>query len=248
MPLTTSPLTMRNRDFLTRIAQSGKSVLTLNRDREYAALKRMLNLKATDNLLDIGCGDGFWTSRLAQNCGRVVGLEPDLKTLGYAQRFHNLPNITYVCGVAESLPFSDGAFDKVLSVSCLEHFADPWRGIAEIARVLRPGGRVALSVDSLLPENSPQTFREWHRQRHFVTHYFSQETLTKALQTAGLKYETDSVVHLFRSRIAAGLRQLFIRRPRLWLPFFPAFYFSVRLSDRLFNDMHGQIIVVTASR
>src|SRR5205823_13990155 len=248
MPLTTSPLTMRNRDFLTRIAQSGRSILTLNRDREYAALKRMLNLKATDNLLDIGCGDGFWTSRLAQNYGRVVGLEPDLKTLGHAQRYHSLPNITYVCDVTESLPFSDGAFDKVLSVSCLEHFADPWRGIAEIARVLRPGGRVALSVDSLLPENSPQTFREWHRQRHFVTHYFSQETLTKALQNAGLKYETDSVVHLFRSRIAAGLRQLFIRRPRFWLPLFPAFYLSVRLSDRLFNDMHGQIIVVTASR
>ena len=244
----TLPLTMRNRDFLTRIAQSGKSILTLNRDREYTALKRMLDLKVTDTVLDVGCGDGFWTSRLAQNGGRVVGLEPDLKTLGYAQRFHSLPNITYVCGVAESLPFRDGAFDKVLSVSCLEHFADPWRGIAEIARVLRPGGRVALSVDSLLPENSPQTFREWHRQRHFVTHYFSQETLTKALQTAGLKYETDSVVHLFRSRIAAGLRRLFIRRPRLWLPFFPAFYLSVRLSDRMFNDMHGQIIVVTASR
>ena len=121
----TLPLTMRNRDFLTRIAQSGKSILTLNRDREYTALKRMLDLKVTDTVLDVGCGDGFWTSRLAQNGGRVVGLEPDLKTLGYAQRFHSLPNITYVCGVAESLPFRDGAFDKVLSVSCLEHFANP---------------------------------------------------------------------------------------------------------------------------
>jgi len=239
---------MRIREFLTRIAQAGKSILTLNRDREYAVLKRMLNLETSDNLLDIGCGDGFWTSRLAQNCGRVVGLEPDLKTLGYARRFHSLPNISYVCGVSESLPFRDGAFDKVLSVSCLEHFADPWRGIAEIARVVRPGGRIALSVDSLLPENSPQSFREWHKQRHFVTHYFSQDTLTQALQTAGFHYEPESVVHLFRSRMAAGLREVFIRRPRLWLPFFPAFYLSVRLSDRMFNDMHGQVIVVSASR
>jgi ubiquinone/menaquinone biosynthesis C-methylase UbiE len=239
---------MKNRDFLTRIAQSAKSILTLNRDREYAALKRMLNIETTDHVLDIGCGDGFWTSRLAQNCKRVVGLEPDLKTLGYARRFRGFPNIAYVCGTAESLPFKDGAFDKVLSVSCLEHFADPWRGIAEMARVVKPGGRIALSVDSLLPENSPHYFREWHKQRHFVTHYFSQDTLTQALQNAGFRLEPESAVHLFRSRMAASIRQIFIRRPSLWLPLFPAFYISVRLSDRMFNDMHGQIIVVTALR
>jgi len=77
-------------------------------------------------------------------------------------------NVTYVFGTAESLPFEDQTFDKVLSVSCLEHFADPERGIAEMARVLKPGGRIALSVDSLLPENSPESFRQWHKRRHFV--------------------------------------------------------------------------------
>ena len=238
---------MKNR-FLTRIARTGKSIVTLNRDREYAALKRMLDLKATDILLDVGCGDGFWTSRIAQNCRHVIGIEPDRETLEYGQRFFNLSNMTYMPGVAESLPFRDRAFDKVLSVSCLEHFADPWRALIEMARVLKPGGRIALSVDSLLPENSPESFREWHKHRHFVTHYFSQETLTEALQTAGLNNESESVVHLFRSRLAARLRQVFIYRPRLWLPFFPAIYLSVRLLDRLFDEMHGQIIVVTASR
>jgi ubiquinone/menaquinone biosynthesis C-methylase UbiE len=238
---------MRN-ELIERLSRAGRSILTLNRDREYMTLKKMLRLKPADVLLDVGCGDGFWTSRLAQTCRSVVGLEPDRKTLEYAQALHSLSNVTYVCGVAESLPFSDGSFDKILSVSCLEHFADPWRGIGEMARVLKPGGRLALSVDSLLPDNSSQSFREWHKDRHFVTHYFSQDTLTGALQTAGLNYEPESVAHLFRSRIAAKLRQVFIRRPRLWLPLFPAFYLSVRASDRLFNDMHGQIIVVAASR
>ena len=241
---------MTNRDFVVRIAQSAKSILTLNRDREYAVLNRMLNVKVTDTVLDIGCGDGFWTSRLAQNCASIVGLDPDPRSLDYARRFHRLSNTTYVCSVAESLPFKDGTFDKAMSVSCVEHFADPWRGIAEMARVVKPGGRIALSVDSLLPENSPQHFRDWHKRRHFVTHYFSQHTLIEALHTAGFRFhqEPAGAVHLFRSRIAAGLRQVFIRRPRLWLPLFPAFYLSVRLTDRMFNDMHGQIIVVTALR
>jgi SAM-dependent methyltransferase len=208
----------------------------------------MLELKPTDTVLDAGCGDGFWTSRIAKYCGHVTGLEPDQRTIGVAQALYSRSNVTYMCGVGESLPFGNGAFDKVLSVSCLEHFADPQHGIAEMARVLKPGGRIALSVDSLLADNSPQSFREWHKRRHFVTQYFSQDTLAKMLQSAGLKYESQTVVHLFRSRIAARLRQLFIRRPILWLPFFPALYLSVRLLDRMFNNNHGQIIVVTASR
>jgi len=233
---------------LTRISGAGRSILTLNRDREYAALKRMLELKPTDTVLDAGCGDGFWTSRIAKYCGHVTGLEPDRRTIGVAQALYSRSNVTYICGVGESLPFKNGTFDKVLSVSCLEHFADPWRGLAEMARVLRPGGRIALSVDSLLPKNSPQDFREWHKKRHFVTYYFSQESLVKALQDSGLKCESKSAVHLIRSRVAAGLRQVFIRRPRMWLPLFPAFYLLVRLSDRIFDDMHGQIVIVTASR
>jgi ubiquinone/menaquinone biosynthesis C-methylase UbiE len=239
---------MRRLDSLTRITQTGKSVLTLNRSREFSALKQMLDLAPGDNLLDIGCGDGFWTSRMAQDCAQVVGLEPNVLALEYARRFHSLPNVSYFCGVAESLPFRNDSFDKVVSISCLEHFPDPWRGIAEIGRVVKPGGKIALSVDSLLPENSPEDFRQWHKRRHFVTHYFSQGALIQTLESSGLHHHRDRTVHLFRSRIAAGLRQIFIRRPRLWLPLFPAFYLLVRFSDEMFNDMHGQIIIVSASR
>jgi hypothetical protein len=117
-----------------------------------------------------------------------------------------------------------------------------------MSRVLKPGGRLALSVDSLLPQNSPLAFRTWHTRRHFVTQYFHRDELLGMLKTVGLHCEPERTVHLFRSRLAARLRQLFIRHPRVWLPLFPLLYGAVRLADRLADDMHGQIIIVTATR
>ncbi len=234
--------------YFARMARMSRSLLTLNRDREYTILKQMLALSTTDTVLDAGSGDGFWTARFATYCAHITGLEPDEYTLAYARTLHQRPNVVYVCGIAESLPFPNSTFDKVVSISCLEHFADPLQGLREMTRVLKPGGRLALSVDSLLPQNSPSAFRAWHQRRHFVTHYFHQDELLDMMKTVGLHCESERTVHLFQSRLAARLRQLFIRHPRVWLPLFPLFYSAVRLADWLADDRHGQIIIATATR
>lgn len=234
--------------FLTRIGRISRSLFTLNRDREYQALKRMLGLRSSDHVLDVGSGDGFWTARFAAYSARVTGLEPDERMLELARGLYQRPNVEYVRGSAESIPYPRSTFDKVVSVSCLEHFADPLQGLREMARVLKPGGRLAISVDSLLTENSPLSFREWHARRHFVTHYFNREELLGMMKSVGLRCEPERTEHLFRSRLAAHVRQLFIRRPRLLLPLFPLLYGVVRLADRIADDMHGQIIIVTATR
>jgi ubiquinone/menaquinone biosynthesis C-methylase UbiE len=234
--------------YLTRIGRISRSLLTLNRDREYNGLKRMLDLRCTDNLLDVGSGDGFWTARFAAHCAKVTGLEPDEGMLGLARDLYQRSNVEYVRGSAESIPYPSSTFDKVVSVSCLEHFGDPLQGLREMARVLKPGGRLAISVDSLLTENSPPSFRQWHTHRHFVTHYFNHEDLLGMMKSVGLRCETERTKHLFRSRLAARIRQVFIRRPRLLLPLFPLLYGIVRMADHMTNDMHGQIIIVTATR
>src|SRR2546425_576864 len=85
------------------------------------------------------------------------------------------------------------------------------------------------TTDTVLPENSPLSFRARHQRRHFVTQYFRQDTLLGMMQTVGLRCEPERTVHLFRSRLASHLRQRFIRHPRFWLPLFPLLYSAVRL-------------------
>lgn len=84
--------------YLARIDRMGRSLLTLSRDREYKTLKQMPVLKPIDRVLDIGSGDGFWTSRFAANCAQVIGLEPAGEIIGHQEaacvRFQ-----LFLCGV-----------------------------------------------------------------------------------------------------------------------------------------------------
>jgi SAM-dependent methyltransferase len=53
---------------------------------------------------------------------------------------------TLSCGSAERLPFRDESFDKVYCKGAVDHFYDPWNALREMVRVLRPGGRLVISV------------------------------------------------------------------------------------------------------
>src|SRR5690242_16800449 len=92
-------------NFLTRIGRISRSLLTLNRDREYQGLKRMLELRPSDHLLDVGSGDGFWTARFAMHCANISGLEPDERMLSLAKTLYPRSNVEYVQGNAELIPY-----------------------------------------------------------------------------------------------------------------------------------------------
>lgn len=107
------------------------------------------DLTATDRVLDIGCGAGSALSYAAEivTVGRLAGVDP---TPGLAeQAARRVPQARIEIGGVEAMPFEDDAFSLAWSISAFHHWPDQVGGLAQVRRVLEPGGRFLL-VERLL--------------------------------------------------------------------------------------------------
>ncbi|HLX58966.1 MAG TPA: bifunctional 2-polyprenyl-6-hydroxyphenol methylase/3-demethylubiquinol 3-O-methyltransferase UbiG [Ktedonobacteraceae bacterium] len=99
---------------------------------------------AQQEILEVGCGGGLICEHLARRRAVMVGLDPSAGALSaasaHAQEMGLGHNIHYVQGFAEQMPFADSSFSAIVCLDVLEHVQDLKATIAEIARVLAPGG------------------------------------------------------------------------------------------------------------
>ena len=102
-----------------------------------------MRLESGDNVLDVGCGSGWLSRRLAKMVpqGRVVGMDISDEMIRAARR-NSLEheNILYVTGEAGEIPWEPNFFTHAVSVESAYYWPDPAAGVKEIFRVLRPGG------------------------------------------------------------------------------------------------------------
>jgi SAM-dependent methyltransferase len=111
---------------------------------ERRLLVDMLGHLAGRHVLDVGCGDGALAAALLPGGAVVTGIDLDAAMLAAARRRWEGASLHLVQGRAEALPFAEGTFDRVLAVTLLCFVGEAERAVAEMARVLRPGGRLVV--------------------------------------------------------------------------------------------------------
>ncbi|MDR3537957.1 MAG: class I SAM-dependent methyltransferase [Acetobacteraceae bacterium] len=114
------------------------------------------------DVLDVASGEGYGAAQLAQLARSVIGVEFNPATVASARRNFDRPNLTYLQGDARALPLADGCVDAVVSFETIEHFDRQEDFVAEIRRVLRPGGLCIVSTPDRAiysgPDASPNPY------------------------------------------------------------------------------------------
>ena len=151
-----------------------------------------LDLRDSDRLLDVGCGPGVAVREAAPRVASATGLDLSPAMIERARsQAVGVANVEFVEGDSSSLPFADGSFTAVLSTTSFHHYPDPDRALAEIRRVLEPGGRIALGdlSSDRLAMRGVDALCTRYEQGH--VHFYRTEELSGLLGSAGFDEITE---------------------------------------------------------
>jgi arsenite methyltransferase len=162
-------------------------------DNAQAAMRRLvtgwlqptewLNIPQGGIALDVGCGPGRVTATLADAAGPgglVLGVDISEPMLTRAVRAAAGPQVGFLRADAQRLPLRDETVDAVLSIAMLQLIPDPVAAVAEMARVLRPGGRLAAVVPT-----AGRFARFWRLLPTFGAYVFGEDELGDILEDHG---------------------------------------------------------------
>jgi SAM-dependent methyltransferase len=200
------------RDLFTRLVRDADR-FNFRRRGECRALLRWLDARPGEDILDIGCGDGGYTARVARRGARVLGIDIHPRWLPFAQRCRSSERCAFARMDAEEMDLADASFDKVLSLCVIEHFGRDEAVLSQAARVLRPGGRLVFSADSLSNPGIRERERQRHRRRYAVNTFYDKASVRAKLARAGfaverMRYVLHRPVDLLLARLSWRLDDL----------------------------------------
>jgi SAM-dependent methyltransferase len=227
-----------------------------------------LDLRDRERLLDMGCGGGRHAFEAMRRGAIVVALDADaaeLKdvqaTTGGMLEAGELPHGALggaANGNALALPFPDGAFDRIIASEVLEHIPPDEAALAELVRVLRPGGRIAVTVPTRWPERVCWALdHHYHDTPGGHVRIYRQPQLEAKLERAGLVLRGSHHAHSLHSpywwlKCAYGVENSDVWPVRKYHQFLvwditkgPAL---TRVLDRALNPVLGKSLVVYAEK
>ncbi len=179
--------------------------------RRYGLLKRAKQVNryvSSGRVLDIGCSTGDFIWEMKQKHGwSVVGIDINYNAVNYAsQNIH----VTTCVGIPNNSPFADGTFDAITMWNVFEHLYNPRQVIAELARLLRPGGVLVITHPNLESLDRKLFGKFWvgyELPRHI--YLYPSDFLRQLMAEYGLQEVERSCLYGSHAATATSLRFLF---------------------------------------
>jgi len=190
----------------------GKDQFSPTEKRRNQVIFAMCAVKALDKVLDIGSGRGWFSLHAAEQGAEVTALDLSEENLAKIKELN--PAINTVFGDACEVPFTDERFDLIVALEVLEHIVDPKLAAANWKSLLKPDGRLILTVP--YKEIIRYTLCIHCNQKTPVNahlHSFDADSLIKLLNHHGFWVRQT---HLFSHKLLSYLR---INNLLSWLPF-----------------------------
>lgn len=225
---------------------------------------RRLPLAQRDLVLDAGCGEGRHVFECFRHDCSVLGMDLSHRSLLKAryvlgqmrERREAKGRVFLLRGDALRFPFPDETFDKIICAEVIEHVDDEHRGMAELARILKTRGKIAVTVPTLFTEHLyDKLSQEYFRTPGGHVRKVVPQALARSMEENGLQVYAVGFAHAFHSpywmlRCLCGLHDEKAIIPLVYRKFLHLALFSkpLRLSEKLCNYFFPKSIILYAQK
>jgi len=173
--------------------------------------KSLLEPQPNELILDIGCGSGYFVDFLSKLGCRVVGIDPDPQSIRIAKETYD---DQFLISRAESLPFADNTFDKILCSEVLEHIRQDRAAIMELKRVAKPDATIVVTVPSpegILGDRIKSYLHSGEDSDHNQTHVrngYRRSELRELLERNGIEVHHERYTMVLFAELLMGMTKL----------------------------------------
>jgi SAM-dependent methyltransferase len=225
---------------------------------------RRLLLRQGDLVLDAGCGEGRHLFECFRHDCSILGMDLDHRSLLKAryvlgqmrERKEASGRFLLLQGDALRFPFADGTFDKIICAEVIEHVVDDRLGVAELARILKSGGKIAVTVPTLFTEHVyDKLSQEYFRTPGGHIRKVTPRALANSMEENGLRVYAVGFAHAFHSpywmlRCIFGLHDEKAFVPLIYRKFLHLSLFSkpLRMTEKICNYFFPKSIILYAQK